>query len=74
MRKSRREKEKEAAEAKARSEEERAALAYSEFLDAFEGEDAGKKKTGFVKAESKTAYTPSFKDKLEVSLSISTGF
>ncbi|KIM91881.1 hypothetical protein PILCRDRAFT_94104 [Piloderma croceum F 1598] len=52
VRKSRREKEKEAAEAKAREEEEHAAKAYAEFLDAFEGQDVGKKKDGsnFVKA------------------------
>lgn len=62
VRKSRREKEKEAAEAKKREEEESAAKAYAEFLDAFESEDAGKKKSGsnFVKAstDSNAAYTP----------------
>lgn len=62
MRKSRREKEQEAAEAKKREEEANAAKAYAEFLDAFEGEDAGRKKAGssFVKAgtESTAAYTP----------------
>lgn len=65
MRKSRREKEQEAAEAKKREEEANAAQAYAEFLDAFEGEDAGRKKAGssFVKAgtESAAAYTPATK-------------
>lgn len=65
VRKSRREKELEAAEVKKREEEESAAKAYAEFLDAFEGEDAGKNKTGsnFVKAstESQTAYVPALK-------------
>jgi len=50
---------------KKREEEESAAKAYAEFLDAFEGEDAGKNKTGsnFVKAstESQTAYVPALK-------------
>ncbi|TFY70625.1 hypothetical protein EVG20_g2392 [Dentipellis fragilis] len=62
VRKSRREKEKEAAEAKKREEEEHAARAYAEFIDAFEGEDAGKKKTSaFVRpsTESGEVYTPS---------------
>lgn len=61
MRKSRREKEQEAAEAKKREEEASAAKAYAEFIHAFEGEDASKKKAGsnFVKAstESQVAYT-----------------
>jgi hypothetical protein len=65
VRKSRREKELEAAELKKREEEESAAKAYAEFLDAFESEDGGKKKTGsnFVKAsaDSKTAYVPPLK-------------
>jgi U2-associated protein SR140 len=65
VRKSRREKEQEAAEEKKREEEESAAKAYAEFLDAFESEDVGKKKTGsnFVKAstESKTAYMSTVK-------------
>lgn len=71
MRKSRREKEKDAADAKKREEEEHAAKAYAEFLDAFEGEDADRKKSGstFVKAStelhSKTAYTPSSRNKTE---------
>ncbi|KAA1476033.1 hypothetical protein DENSPDRAFT_826777 [Dentipellis sp. KUC8613] len=62
VRKSRREKEKEAAEAKKREEEEHAARAYAEFIDAFEGEDVGKKKTSaFVRAstESGEVYAPS---------------
>ncbi|KAF8639532.1 hypothetical protein AX17_001437 [Amanita inopinata Kibby_2008] len=63
VRKSRREKELEAAEAKKREEEANAAKAYAEFLDAFEGEDVGRRKTGstFVKSTSegsKTAYNP----------------
>ncbi|KAF8628862.1 hypothetical protein AX15_003655 [Amanita polypyramis BW_CC] len=63
VRKSRREKEQEAAEAKKREEEANAAKAYAEFLDAFEGEDAGRKKTGsmFVKSAtegSRVAYNP----------------
>lgn len=61
VRKSRREKEQEAAEVKKREEEANAAKAYAEFIDAFEGEDVGRKKTtsNFVKAstESRTAYT-----------------
>ncbi|KAG6920286.1 hypothetical protein DXG01_005055 [Tephrocybe rancida] len=62
VRKSRREKEQEAAEAEKREEEENAAKAYAEFIDAFEGQDAGKRKAGpgFVKAstESNSAYAP----------------
>ena len=61
MRKSRREKEQEAAEVKKREEEASAAQAYAEFLDAFEGEEVNKKKggSGFVRAESNLAYAPS---------------
>lgn len=61
MRKSRREKEQEAAEAKKREEEASAAQAYAEFVDAFEGEDVIKRKAGsaFVRADSSVAYTPS---------------
>ncbi|KAG6866724.1 hypothetical protein C0991_011383 [Blastosporella zonata] len=63
VRKSRREKEQEAAEAKKREEEAYAAKAYAEFIDAFEGQDTGKRKAGpgFVKAgtESNTTYVPS---------------
>lgn len=68
VRKSRREKEKEAAEARKKEEEESAARAYAEFLDAFDGEDVGKRKTGtsFVRASgdssTKTPYQPSSKD------------
>jgi U2-associated protein SR140 len=57
-RKSKREKEKEAAEAKRREEEENAAKAYADFLDAFEGDDAGRKGRsggGFVKAGGESA-------------------
>ncbi|KAF8236588.1 hypothetical protein L208DRAFT_1421976 [Tricholoma matsutake] len=61
VKKSRREKEQEAAEAKKREEEANAAKAYAEFLDAFEGEDVGKKNaaSNFVKAsgEAGAAYT-----------------
>ncbi|KAF9523996.1 hypothetical protein CPB83DRAFT_886523 [Crepidotus variabilis] len=61
LRKSRREKEQEAADAKQREEEENAAQAYAEFLDAFEGEEVARRKigSGFVKADSKAAYIPS---------------
>lgn len=60
VKKSRREKEQEAAEAKKREEEANAAKAYAEFLDAFEGEDLGKKNPAstFVKSgEARPAYT-----------------
>lgn len=71
MRKSRREKEKEAAEAKKKEEEEDAAKAYADFLDAFEGEDMGKKKAGstFVRGsgDAKTLYQPSAKGGTESS-------
>lgn len=71
VRKSRREKEKEAAEAKKREEEENAAKAYADFLDAFEGEDAGRRKSGsnFVRAsgDSKTPYQPFAKSSAESS-------
>ncbi|OAX41078.1 hypothetical protein K503DRAFT_547839 [Rhizopogon vinicolor AM-OR11-026] len=52
VRKSRREKEKEAADAKKREEEESAAKAYADFIDAFEGESVDKRKagSGFVRA------------------------
>lgn len=53
VRKSRREKEQEAAEAKKREEEEHAAKAYAEFLDTFQGDDASRRKRStFVKAGS----------------------
>ncbi|KXN91058.1 U2 snRNP-associated SURP motif-containing protein [Leucoagaricus sp. SymC.cos] len=60
VRKSRREKEQEAAEAKKRDEEEQAAKAYVEFLDAFQGDDAARRKRStFVKAGSDgTEYNP----------------
>ncbi|KAF8070642.1 hypothetical protein FPV67DRAFT_1561398 [Lyophyllum atratum] len=56
VRKSRKEKEQEAAEAKKREEEANAAKAYAEFIDAFEGEDVGRKKggTSFVKASTES--------------------
>jgi len=51
VRKTRREKEKELAEAKKKEEEERAAQAYAEFLDEFEGEGSSRAKSSqFVKA------------------------
>lgn len=64
VRKSRREKEQEAAEVKKREEEANAAQAYAEFLDAFEGEEVTRKKTGsmFVKSAAdgaRIAYNPS---------------
>jgi U2-associated protein SR140 len=61
LRKTRREKEQEAADAKKKEEEASAAQAYAEFLNAFEGEDVSRRKTGsgFVRADSKTAYIPS---------------
>jgi U2-associated protein SR140 len=70
VRKSKREKEKEAADAKRKEEEEHAARAYAEFLDEFESEDVGKKKTAsFVKSstESKAAYYPLLGNKSEAS-------
>ncbi|KAI0785670.1 hypothetical protein C8Q75DRAFT_775888 [Abortiporus biennis] len=61
VRKSRREKEREAAEAKKREEEENAAKAYAEFLDAFESEESNRKKQGstFVKSGQEGVYVPS---------------
>jgi U2-associated protein SR140 len=60
LRKTRREREQEAADAKKREEEASAAQAYAEFLNAFEGEDVSRRKTGsgFVRADSKAAYIP----------------
>lgn len=60
MRKSKREKEQEAAEIRKREEEADAAKAYAEFLDAFEGEEGNRRKSAstFVKADSKLAYIP----------------
>ncbi|GAW04294.1 SR140 protein [Lentinula edodes] len=61
-RKSRREKEQEAAEAKKREEQVNAAKAYADFIDAFEGGDVGRKSGNqFVKAESGSKYTPALK-------------
>ena len=63
MRKSKREKEKEAADAKAREEEEHAAKAYAEFMETFEGQDYGSKRdNSFVKAADKSTYNPLQKD------------
>ena len=61
VRKSRREKEQEAADAKRREEEANAAQAYADFLVEFEGgEGMGHRASAsFVKAESKVAYAPS---------------
>lgn len=61
VRKSRREKDQEAADAKKREEEANAAQAYAEFLDAFEGGEVARRKggSGFVKADSNMAYAPS---------------
>jgi U2-associated protein SR140 len=57
VRKSRKEKEAEAAEAKRKEEEESAARVYAEYLDAFEGEDTGRKPGSvFVPAGSRAAY------------------
>ncbi|KAJ7496036.1 hypothetical protein B0H11DRAFT_1716178 [Mycena galericulata] len=68
VRKSRREKEQEAAEAKKREEEASAAKAYAEFLDAFDTDDTVKKSgSNFVKADSKSAYVPALKTPSEVS-------
>lgn len=71
MRKSRREKEKEAADAKKKEEEENAAKAYADFLDAFEGEDKGRKKAGstFVRSsgDAKTLYQPTTRGATESS-------
>ncbi|KAJ7188035.1 hypothetical protein C8R46DRAFT_1053423 [Mycena filopes] len=60
VRKSRREKEQEAAETKKREEEASAAKAYAEFLDTFDTDRAVKNSgSNFVKADSKSAYVPS---------------
>ncbi|KAF8650446.1 hypothetical protein AX16_005249 [Volvariella volvacea WC 439] len=63
VKKSRREKEQEAAELKKKEEEANAAKAYAEFLHAFEGDDGDSRKSGsaFVKSssESKMVYAPS---------------
>ncbi|KAI8993033.1 hypothetical protein BD414DRAFT_514089 [Trametes punicea] len=69
VRKSKREKEKEAAEAKRREEEEQAAKAYAEFLDAFQGEGVERRKgvSTFVKAGQEATYAPSAKGKLDMS-------
>lgn len=58
VRKSRREKEQEAAEAKKREEETEAAKAYAEFIDAFEG-DGRKSGSTFVKAGTSAQAGPS---------------
>ena len=66
MKKSKREKEREAAEAKRKTEEEHAAKAYAEFLDAFDADDnaparRSTKSSTFVRSsrDSGTTYTPS---------------
>ena len=61
VRKSRREKEQEAADAKRREEEVNAAQAYADFLVEFEGREGMGQRGGasFVRAESKVAYAPS---------------
>jgi U2-associated protein SR140 len=66
VKKSKREKEKEAAEAKQKMEEEHAAKAYAEFLDAFDADDSAPvrrsaKSSTFVRSsrDSGTTYTPS---------------
>lgn len=62
VRKSRREKEQEAADVKRREEEANAAQAYAEFLDEFEGGEGMRRRAAgasFVKAESRVAYAPS---------------
>ncbi|KAJ7079120.1 hypothetical protein B0H15DRAFT_859171 [Mycena belliarum] len=66
VRKSRREKEQEAAEAKKREEEASAAKAYAEFLDAFEADDTKKSGHNFVQADSKSAYIPNSRNLTEV--------
>ncbi|KAG2015754.1 SR140 protein [Coprinopsis cinerea AmutBmut pab1-1] len=59
VRKSRREKEQEAAEAKRKEEEASAAQAYAEFLETFEGKESSRKSgSAFVRADTKTAYVP----------------
>ncbi|THH31788.1 hypothetical protein EUX98_g2410 [Antrodiella citrinella] len=61
VRKSKREKEREAAEAKRREEEANAAKAYAEFVDAFDADGAGQKKSAstFVKSGHAHTYAPS---------------
>ncbi|KAG8690549.1 hypothetical protein FRC11_010801, partial [Ceratobasidium sp. 423] len=63
VRKSKREKEKEAAEAKKREEEEQAAQAYADFIDAFDSEGPRQKSRsgggGFVRAGGEGSYKPS---------------
>jgi U2-associated protein SR140 len=66
VKKSKREKEKEAADAKRRMEEEHAAKAYAEFLDAFDADDSAParrnaKSSTFVRSsrDSGTTYAPS---------------
>jgi len=72
VRKSRREKEKDAAEARKREEEENAAKAYAEFLDEFEADDTGRRRAGadFVKAssDSNAAYVYPAKNRPEPSV------
>ncbi|KAI0051920.1 hypothetical protein FA95DRAFT_1580392 [Auriscalpium vulgare] len=67
VKKSRREKEKDAADAKKREEEENAANVYAEFLDAFDAEDGSKRSTkgAFVRSATGAAYTPAFQSRSE---------
>ncbi|KAI0630343.1 hypothetical protein C8Q77DRAFT_1137614 [Trametes polyzona] len=69
VRKSKKEKEKEAAEAKRREEEAHTAKAYAEFLDTFQGEGADRKKTAsaFVKAGQEGTYAPSARGRSDMS-------
>ncbi|KAF8210496.1 hypothetical protein K438DRAFT_1916860 [Mycena galopus ATCC 62051] len=74
VRKSRREKEQEAAEAKKREEEADAAKAYAEFLDTFDTDHSARKSaSNFVKADSKSAYVPASKDFSEGSSRLTGG-
>lgn len=59
MRKTRKEKEAEAAEAKRLEEEENAAKAYAEFLETFEGKESSRRGgANFVRADTKATYNP----------------
>ena len=65
MRKSKREKEQEAQDARKKEEEVNAAQAYAEFLDAFEGPEERAPRmprNTFVRADTKTVYTPAAPD------------
>ncbi|KAK7005694.1 hypothetical protein R3P38DRAFT_3039045 [Favolaschia claudopus] len=74
VRKSRREKEQEAAEAKKKEEEADAAQAYREFLETFDTDHSAPKSTSnFVKADSKMAYMPVSRDFTEGSSRTTSG-